>query len=595
MTLSGAPQAAEWAEVVDALHTLLNVVTIRSHYPAGHPAIAQADQAAGLHFVRLFQRLPEVVLALIDGEFLVSERPRPELRERLPGLAELMLRHGVECFVFQRGIGADECTAFGEVFSAAPSSEDPVRFREQAQARFAHVLLRYAELKAQGGPRDAGETAADVEPAVHEMLADVARAIASAGPLQLESVRKVARDIVARCADRSFALAQRCHAEGVDDLATHSANVAAMTAAMALRAGIATSVCVEATAGALLHDVGRLLLPVSVRGKPEPLLDERARQQFRHHPFLGARALLACGCPALWVAAALEHHRGVDGKGYPTFGSPAPPHELVRMVALANFFDDKRTLLPGKLDAPLDVLRAACALEGRYFDRASLDLFMRALGAFPPGTTVELSDRSAAVVTRVNPSDATRPEVRILVGSQVGRRVDLKTRSAVERRHELSIVRAIAPPLMLRKAPAGGDDEAWRTPTRADLYSIAAPGSEAISLPPVGRSAAPPASLSARPSRGPPLPREEAPEPTPPVQSRSSQRVPAPSLDRIPMIALGKAEIAKLPLNPTAGFVMSLVDEASSLEVIVDSSGLGGEKVLEVMQELVRLGVITWK
>jgi len=301
----------------------------------------------------------------------------------------------------------------------------------------------------------------------------------------------------------------------------------------------------------------------------------------------------------------------VDGKGYPTFGVSTAPHELVRLVSLANFFDDKRTLLPAKRDAPIDVLRSAFALEGRYFDRTTLGLFLRALGAFPPGTTVELSDRQAAVVTRVNPSDTMRPEVRILLGARAGRRVDLKTLNAVERRHELSIVRAILPPLAVREETgADGGRSAWKPPTLTDLNAIMDVSSATASLRPVASlvPSAPP-KASVRPVTRPPLPREEPDEgrPAPRVDAVASQRTPSrrpsrepepsrPSaaLGRVPKVVRSNAEIAKLPLDAKAGFVLSLIDGASSVETIVDASGLPKEQVLAAVEELLRHAVIEW-
>src|SRR5205085_8843755 len=130
----------------------------------------------------------------------------------------------------------------------------------------------------------------------------------------------------------------------------------------AVEARIEQNEAADIVAAALLHDVGKLALPVSIRHIPEPLLDDSARAIFRNHSFAGARLLLGWGCPPLWVAAALEHHRGVDGKGYPSLQSI--PHPFVRFVALANFVDCKRTRLAGRDGSPEadDALRLAAGL-----------------------------------------------------------------------------------------------------------------------------------------------------------------------------------------------------------------------------------------
>jgi HD-GYP domain-containing protein (c-di-GMP phosphodiesterase class II) len=654
-TESRAPQAADWADVVEALHGALTIITVRGQYPPGHPAVRRADEQAAAGFARVFKRVSEVVVALIDNEFIVSERPRPELRERLPGLADVMVRHDVECFVFQQGITVAECSSFAEILSTPPDPDEPARAREQAHARLQHILLRFAELKAQDGSKGHGGVVEYVVPAVHEALADLARGIARGRVIDTRTIRAVAESIQSKCALRTFAIEPRAYAPGKGDLAAHAANVATMTAVMADEAGFPARVCVELTAAALVHDVGRLLLPSSIRDTPEPLLDERAKKEFRHHPLLGARALLAGGCSALWVAVALEHHRGVDGGGYPVFGSKAAPHALVRIVSLANYFDDKRATVDGRVESPPDVLRAASALEKRYFDRRTLELFLRTLGAFPPGTVVELSDRRAAVATRANPGDPLRPEVSVLFGPDSGKRIDLKALNASERKHEVSIVRAIAPPLSLYSETATARPEVQAMSVLPDLSAMSL---EAKSIPvPPKDSSAPRARIPSEPSLGPgrivsalppaaglpispvtplpPAPASARPIPASvpasaraavrasansvpvvrpgayssqpaalasPPSARPSVRASRPAappslgvkldLDRVPKVLLAMSAIMKLPLDPRAGFLLSLMDGVSTLETIVDTSGLPREEVLHIVGELIRQGAV---
>jgi hypothetical protein len=259
-------------------------------------------------------------------------------------------------------------------------------------------------------------------------------------------------------------LEQRCWVEGVDDQAGHALNVALMTAAMLHESQIPEEFCVDAAAAALLHDIGQVFLPEAIRGIPAPLLDERGQKFYRYHPFLGARALLLAGCPALWIAAAFGHHKGVDGGGYPELDVPLASHEAVRVIALASFVDKKRTVLPAGADGPEIALGKALALADRYFDRAAIRLFLRALGVFPPGTTVELSDRSVAVVTRANSGDPVRPEISFLFGPNAGKVTSLREFNVMDRRFTRSIARAVSTPIAM--TAEAEDDAAERSITR---------------------------------------------------------------------------------------------------------------------------------
>ena len=107
----------------------------------------------------------------------------------------------------------------------------------------------------------------------------------------------------------------------------------------------------------------------------------------------------------------------------------------------------KRTSLAGVFEEPERAIARSQELLGKYFDGRCMALFLRALGIFPPGTTVELSSGECAVVTRVYAGEPLRPRVRLLFGPDAGKRIDLREFDTLERRYTRSIVRAIAPPL----------------------------------------------------------------------------------------------------------------------------------------------------
>jgi hypothetical protein len=125
--------------------------------------------------------------------------------------------------------------------------------------------------------------------------------------------------------------------------------------------------------------------------------------------------------------------------------SDGAPHEGTRIVTIANYLERKRIPLGDEPEAPETTARAAMGLAGRYFDPTWLDVALRALGVFPPGTVVELTSGEPAMVMRVNPTDPLRPEVRLLFGDDAGTRVDLARFDPLERRYANSIVRALVP------------------------------------------------------------------------------------------------------------------------------------------------------
>ncbi len=450
MSDSLAPKAIDWSDVQEVLHAVANTITMRTHYGESHPAVGTADEAVSMLLARALDVVPEMVVALVDGEFVVSERPLPQLRERLHVLAESMARHQIECIVFQRGVRKEEATVLAQVLSSpADVSGTSGRSRDLAQQRMSHVLFRFIGAKADDESGAEGTGAAYLLPAAEEVLLGAARALGEGADVDTGAVLGLATRIVNLVRAGVVSLEQRSWARTVGDEAAHAANVAQITAAIAIDAGYTDRECIDVTAAALLHDIGHLFVPAEIRGIPEPLLDAVQRPVFRNHTYAGASLLLGSGCSPLWIAVAFEHHRGIDGGGYPALESKSAPHDLVRVVALANFFDRKRTRIQGQGDDPEPILRAAADLESRFFGRGLVGRFVRALGVFPPGTVVELSDRTPAVVTRANGADPLRPHVRLLRGPRAGRVVDLRDALAAEGRFDRSITRSVLPPLML--------------------------------------------------------------------------------------------------------------------------------------------------
>ena len=453
------------AEAVEALYGLMTAIVSRAQYPEGHPAIERADEAATATFSRALAKLSEIVVALVEDEVFINDRPMPELRGRMPGLLDAFGRHGIECLVFLQGLERAETSTLAESLAGAGNSGDPRAARDRIASTLGHVLVRFVALRDMDrSDYDREERShREIEPLVVKILEHVALQMRARGPIDQAFVRGVAGSIVEAVDERRFALRTRRFDEGQLDLAGHSTNVAVMSAAIARQGGLSQAVTVEVTCAALLHDVGELLLPEALQGVPEPLLDERGQRYARHHPLLGARALLEGGCPPLWVATALDHHRGVDGKGYPPLEGGAIPHEGTRIVSIANYIE--RTRIPlgdvESSEAPEAAVRAATMLAGRYFDKAWLEVAVRALGIFSPGMVVELTDGHPAMVTRVNPRDPLRPEVRLLFGDDAGMRVDLTAWNVRERKFERSIVRVLLPKagarLESRFPPAGED------------------------------------------------------------------------------------------------------------------------------------------
>jgi putative nucleotidyltransferase with HDIG domain len=128
---------------------------------------------------------------------------------------------------------------------------------------------------------------------------------------------------------------------------------------------------------ALLHDVGKVVVPPDILNKPGKL-DDREWQEIVRHPVEGARILLNSG-QGLEVAAvaAYEHHLRWDGGGYPDLKFKRPPHRVSQLVHLCDAYDAMRTKRPFQDPLPPDVIIDILLKgKGSNFDPDLVDLFV---------------------------------------------------------------------------------------------------------------------------------------------------------------------------------------------------------------------------
>lgn len=96
----------------------------------------------------------------------------------------------------------------------------------------------------------------------------------------------------------------------------HAARVASITAKLAKSLGFTDEEIIHIRRGALLHDIGKIILPDSILHKPGPL-DENEWKSMKQHPDIAYKLLN----PIKYLQPALNiphlHHEKWDGSGYP--------------------------------------------------------------------------------------------------------------------------------------------------------------------------------------------------------------------------------------------------------------------------------------
>jgi len=166
---------------------------------------------------------------------------------------------------------------------------------------------------------------------------------------------------------------------------------------------------------ALLHDVGKSLVPQEVLEKKGPLSAEEERQLRRHCEF-GAKLLAKMThVDPLAVEVAYCHHMRDDGHGYPTPILPIKPGPVSNMVQVGDLFDLVAESRPVHRSLATDeAVDRILRVPGMRSKKNLLRHFIRRATNSPPGSEVVLEGGERAIVVEVFGNAPKHPRVRVV-------------------------------------------------------------------------------------------------------------------------------------------------------------------------------------
>ncbi len=238
----------------------------------------------------------------------------------------------------------------------------------------------------------------------------------------------------------------------------HSVAVCALMVALARQLGMAADQVREAGMAGLLHDIGKMAMPMEVLNKPGKLDDDEFAIM-RSHPERGHAILLNAqsSVSEAVLDVCLHHHEKVDGTGYPHRLAGEQISLLARMGAICDVYDAITSNRPYKTAWDASGSLAKMAQWQGHFDTQLLHAFVRAVGIYPLGTLVRLQSGRLGVVIEQNPQQLTAPRLKLFYSS--------RTRAAIPQQElDLSDARC-DDRIVAREDPAawgfGNLDELW--------------------------------------------------------------------------------------------------------------------------------------
>ena len=120
---------------------------------------------------------------------------------------------------------------------------------------------------------------------------------------------------------------------------SHTVNVSTISAALGMSLGLDENELKELALGALLHDIGKMLVPKDILNKPA-LLDAEEFEIMKSHSLLGYRYILdKINLPDKIAKVALDHQENYGGGGYPNGLKGSEINFYAQITAIADAYD----------------------------------------------------------------------------------------------------------------------------------------------------------------------------------------------------------------------------------------------------------------
>jgi len=365
-------------------------------YTPGHPARERAIDDAYRELRDLQATDAQPLFTFLGEEIVFGRMPLREMKAWDWG--QRLAQAGIQRLEFADAVSREEFEEFLDevlarlTLSAIDTSE--ARQMRRSSIRFGAVGIRGEDEKNAAPIPTATITYSLSEEA--DTLRWVQDEVKSRGVLPLTEAEAVVRSLaVAMHSGHQIVIPLLQLKEFDQYTTTHSMNVAVLAMALAESLELpARDVRTFGVAG-LLHDIGKVKIPLEVLTKPGRFTDEE-RALMNEHPAEGARIILqseeALDLPAV---VAYEHHIMLNGDGYPKLRYRRDCHRASKLVHVCDVYDALRTNRPYRDAWPQE--RALAYVEGRAgteFDPELAGAFLRMMRQWEPQVAVMTDERA---------------------------------------------------------------------------------------------------------------------------------------------------------------------------------------------------------
>jgi len=402
-----------------AIAYLARAMKNMAFFEVRHPIITEVLAQVVAELSSLLAHQLELSIRMVNGYVVIDGRPIVSPNVSLDNLVGACQRRGVGVIVFRRGVTAKDMEHLSVLLTSDPADLPKAGGVGEGLAALGVRRISVERLQA----KSARENWRATHAAILDVLRGAGASVRTGQRIDMGSVQHSVRSIVSNVLGAGSLLHNlNCMKEMDEYTFVHALHCCILGLEFGRHMGLPREQLEELGTCMLLHDVGKIFVPLEILRKPSGL-DEGEFAVMARHPIDGAAALAReQGLPEAAPVVAFEHHMLADHSGYPKVSAPRPLLFYSLVTSLTDVYDALTSVRPYR--PPLPPTRAIELMREHYGDRLDprlLRCFLAMLGPYPTGSVLRLSHHRLAVVTAPNRAEPERPLARRLELGEDGR------------------------------------------------------------------------------------------------------------------------------------------------------------------------------
>lgn len=197
----------------------------------------------------------------------------------------------------------------------------------------------------------------------------------------------------------------------------HSLSVTVISIAIGAELGLNKAELCNLGVCALLHDIGKVEIPIELISKPGKLTNDEYNI-VKTHAFLGAEYFIGNKVISKDIyLGIMSHHEKFDGTGYPMGLKKSEIPLFGRIITVSDVYDALTANRPYRQPIkPFEAIEYIMGGAGTHFDYEVVKAFLEKIEPYPIGSIVWLSDGRRAKIIKGNSHSPLRPVIKIIGG-----------------------------------------------------------------------------------------------------------------------------------------------------------------------------------